>query len=155
MFGWNLLLALAWCAAWGRISMAEVAIGFVVGYAVLGCLLPGDGTARYVRRVPRVLAFACVYLVEVVRSTLLIAWDVVSPRPHHRPGILAAPLGDETDLEIAVLANLITFTPGTVALDVSRDRRVLFVHDMFIHDPESSREHIRNRYGRWVRGILR
>ena len=37
-----------------------------------------------------------------------------------------------TDTEIALLANLITLTPGSVTLDLSEDRRVLYVHAMYI-----------------------
>jgi multicomponent Na+:H+ antiporter subunit E len=48
------------------------------------------------------------------------------------PGVVAIPLDARTDVEIALLANLITLTPGSVTLDLSEDRRVLYVHAMYI-----------------------
>jgi multicomponent Na+:H+ antiporter subunit E len=48
------------------------------------------------------------------------------------PGVVAIPLDARTDAEIAMLANLITLTPGSVTLDLSEDRRVLYVHAMYI-----------------------
>jgi multicomponent Na+:H+ antiporter subunit E len=48
------------------------------------------------------------------------------------PGVIAIPLDARTDAEIALLANLITLTPGSVTLDLSEDRRVLYVHAMYI-----------------------
>jgi multicomponent Na+:H+ antiporter subunit E len=48
------------------------------------------------------------------------------------PGVVAIPLDARTDAEIALLANLITLTPGSVTLDLSEDRRVLYVHAMYI-----------------------
>ena len=48
------------------------------------------------------------------------------------PGVVAIPLDARTDAEITLLANLITLTPGSVSLDLSEDRRVLYVHAMYI-----------------------
>jgi multicomponent Na+:H+ antiporter subunit E len=48
------------------------------------------------------------------------------------PGVVAIPLDARTDAEVALLANLITLTPGSVTLDLSEDRRVLYVHAMYI-----------------------
>ena len=48
------------------------------------------------------------------------------------PGVVAIPLDARTDAEIALLANLITLTPGSVTLDLSEDRRTLYVHAMYI-----------------------
>ena len=44
----------------------------------------------------------------------------------------------ESDFEITLLANLITLTPGTLSVDVSEDRRMLFVHAIDCSDVESA-----------------
>lgn len=44
---------------------------------------------------------------------------------------------------IFTLANLITMAPGTVCLDVSEDRRFMFIHVMF-YDGNKIREDIRD-----------
>jgi multicomponent Na+:H+ antiporter subunit E len=46
-------------------------------------------------------------------------------------------------LEIALMANMITLTPGTMSLGVSRDRKFLYVHSMFIDDPETLKREIK------------
>jgi len=58
----------------------------------------------------------------------------VTPQNKSKPGILAMPLEVESDIEIMLLANLISLTPGTLSLDVSEDRRHLYVHAMFVDD---------------------
>lgn len=73
---------------------------------------------------------------EVIAANLRVAYDVVTVKHFMRPGILAIPLEAETDLEITVLANMISLTPGTLSLDVSSDRKVLFVHAMYLSDVE-------------------
>jgi multicomponent Na+:H+ antiporter subunit E len=72
-----------------------------------------------------------------VLSSLRVAQAVLSPRMPIRPGIFAYPLEVKSDLEITLLANLITLTPGTLSLDVSSDRKVLYVHGMFVDNPQA------------------
>lgn len=155
MTGWNLVIAFAWCALAGRLTLVDLLAGYAIGYGLLGWLVPSPAAHAYVRRLPRVLGFVVVYAYEVIVSTLRIAWEVVTPTPRRRPGIIEVPLDVKTDAEIALLANLVTFTPGTVTLDISDDRSRMIVHDMFIKDPEASRSHIKHRYERWVMRLLR
>ena len=94
------------------------------------------------------------FLWELVLSSIRVAWDVLSPNPRFRPGIVGVPLDLESDAGIALLACLITLTPGTLSLDVSEDRRTLYVHAMRIDDAEAFRREIKDGFERRVRGIL-
>jgi multicomponent Na+:H+ antiporter subunit E len=73
------------------------------------------------------------------------------------PGVVAIPLDARTDAEITLLANLITLTPGSVSLDLSEDRRVLYVHAMYIDggDVEAYRRSIKEGLERRVLELLR
>ncbi len=72
------------------------------------------------------------------------------------PGVVAIPLDARTDLEITLLANLITLTPGSVSLDLSEDKRVLYVHAMYIDggDIEAYRRSIKEGLERRVLELL-
>ena len=154
MVGWNLALALAWCAIVGRLTLVDLVVGYAIGYGLLGWVIPVPAARTYVRRIPRVFVFIFVYAYEVFVSTLRIAWEVVTPTPRRSPGMVQVPLDVTTDAEIALLANLITFTPGTVTIDIADDRSHLIVHDMVLKDPEASRRHIKQRYERWVMRVM-
>lgn len=65
---------------------------------------------------------------ELIVSALKVAWIVVQPRLPIRPALVAYPLTVTTDAQITLLANMITLTPGTLSVDVSADRRTLFIH---------------------------
>jgi multicomponent Na+:H+ antiporter subunit E len=73
------------------------------------------------------------------------------------PGVVAIPLDARTDTEITLLANLITLTPGSVSLDLSEDRRVLYVHAMYIDggDVEAYRRSVKEGLERRVLELLR
>nr|WP_253451995.1 Na+/H+ antiporter subunit E [Halomonas sp. Y3] len=53
------------------------------------------------------------------------------------------PLEARTELEITMVANLISLTPGTLSLDVSDDRKVLYIHAMFLDDEEELRRNLK------------
>jgi multicomponent Na+:H+ antiporter subunit E len=132
----NLLLALVWVMAVGRFTFHQLALGFALGFLVLAVVEPLWGSATYAPRVVRFLRFAVFFVRELVLSTLRIAYDVVTPRLRARPRIVALPLAARTDSEITLLASFLTLTPGTLSLDVSADRRTLYVHAMYAENRE-------------------
>ena len=76
-----------------------------------------------------------------MRANIRVAVDVATPASRANPGIVAVPLEARTDAEITLLSNLITMTPGSLSIDVSDDRSVIYVHSMFVDDPESLPSH--------------
>lgn len=152
----NLLLALVWAALAGEFSLANLATGLVLGYLILLGLVRGGvlPSSPYVGRVHRAVVLAAFFLWELVRANLRLALDVATPRFQMKPGILAIPLDATQDSEILLLAMLINLTPGSVALDVSDDRKVMYVHVMYIDTPAAARAEIKDGFERRVRQLL-
>jgi multicomponent Na+:H+ antiporter subunit E len=156
LFIWNILLAFIWTAATGPFTVANLLVGFLLGYLVLWLAYrAGDEPPGYFRRVRRLFAFAAYFVVELVRASLRVAHDVVTPKVHMRPGVIAIPLDAETDAEITALANVITLTPGTLSLDLSEDRRHLYIHAMFIEDADRLRDEIKRGFERQLLEVMR
>jgi multicomponent Na+:H+ antiporter subunit E len=151
----NLLLAIVWRAATGHGGLAHLVLGFVVGYVVLWWLQPVLGPSAYFRKLPQIIRFTGFFVWELLVSNLRVAWDVVTPQVFRRPGIIAVPLDAKTDFEITLLAGLLTLTPGSLSVDVSSDRTVMYVHCMFIDDPERMRRAIKDGFERRVLELLR
>lgn len=156
MLLWNIFLAVIWAAVTGQVTVVNLVTGFVIGYVVLWMVRRAVGpSSSYFLKVRQVAGFAVFYLWELILANLRVAYDVVTPTHHMRPGILAIPLDARTDVEITMLANLITLTPGTLSLDVSTDRRVLYIHAMYIDDAEAVRRRVKRGYERRVLEMLR
>ena len=153
----NVVLAFVWAAAAGRFTLPDLALGFGLGYLVLLFAARGTGPSPYFGKAPRVIRFALFYLWQMVLSNLRMAHDLVTPTYFMRPGVIAVPLDAKTDTEITLLANLITLTPGSVTLDLSPDRRVLYVHVMYIDhgDVDEARRRIKDDIERRVLEVLR
>ena len=152
----NVLLALSWAAIQGEFSLATLLTGHVIGYLILLALVRGGVLPQspYIGRVHRVFGLATYFLGELVRANLRLALDVATPRYSMKPGIIAVPLDATTDGQILLLSTLINTTPGSVALDVSPDRSVLYVHVMYMTTPEAAREVIKSGFERRVLGVL-
>jgi multicomponent Na+:H+ antiporter subunit E len=155
MFLWHILLALTWAALTGVFTWNNVLVGFILAYPVLFIAQRAVGSSSYFRRIDHVLRFAFFYLWELILANLRVAYDVMTPTRRMRPGVVAISLDAKTDVEITMLANLITLTPGSVSLDVSSDRRFLYLHAMYIDDVEDFRESIKKTIERRVLEILR
>jgi multicomponent Na+:H+ antiporter subunit E len=154
-FTWNLALAAVWAAVLGEVSLGNLTAGFMLGFAILAVADRLFGGSRYLEKSVRLVEFAVFFVGQLVLSSLRVAADVVTPRHRARPGIVGIPLDARTDGEITLLANLVSLTPGSLSLDVSTDRRTLFVHIMFLDDVETCRREIKQGFERRVLELLR
>lgn len=109
----------------------------------------------YFHKIRRVISLGFFFLWELLLANLRVAYAVVTPSYRMQPGIITIPLDVKTDAEITLLANLITLTPGTLSLKVSDDRRVLYIHAMFVDDPDQLRREIKAGFEQRIREVFR
>ena len=86
---------------------------------------------KYYRKLPKLMNLIVYFVKELIVANIRVAYDVITPTTHMRPCIVAMRLDAKTDLEITILANMISLTPGTLSLDLSEDRKYLFVHAIY------------------------
>lgn len=127
--GW---LFLVWIALFGAVRwnvvLGGLAVAALVTYA-LRRLAP-----RWPRALLRPLAlgrFVSLFLRQLVAAT----WDVVGllavGHDELRPAVVEIPVELATRSEIALLMNAVSFTPGTIALELHEDQ--LYVHVLSRH----------------------
>lgn len=151
-FAWNLLLALAWMILTGSFTGPSFVVGFLFGYVCLALMQRHvPGLEGYARKVPGTIAFIFYFFWQVLKSNAVVAYDVATPRLSIKPGVIAMPLEVDSAVGITILANFITLTPGTLSLDVSDDRSVLFVHAMYLDDEEGLLRDLKAIEGRIIK----
>ncbi len=150
----NIMLSIAWAALLGEFSTVNMISGFVFGYFMLWLMQSIWGTTNYSRKLWRIIIFVAYFLKELMIANVRVAYSVLAPNNQMRPGIAAIPLDIKSDAEITMLANLITLTPGTLSLDVSDDRKVLYVHGIHIYDLDEFKQDIKNGFERRVREVF-
>lgn len=146
-----ILLTVMWAALQGSFSLGNVVFGVILAGVILRFsrpvfegtgrdeASPSSGLPRPIRRTWRVLGLIFVFLGELVESAVEVARYTLQPTLQIKPAIIAYPLDVQSDREITMLANLISLTPGTLSLDVSPDRSLLYVHSISV-ETEDGRE---------------
>lgn len=151
----NLVLALAWGAVTGSFTIVNLALGFGLSSAAMWLIREQFGTSNYFRRSWLVAGLALMFLRELVMSALRVARLVLTPGMHIRPGFIAFPLTTNRNVEITLLANLITLTPGTLSVDVSDDKKTLYVHAIDVPDKDALVSDIAQGFERKIMEALR
>ena len=122
---------------WAVSCLLVLAKGGVIPTGELGRVERGIGLLGYL-------------LWQIVLANFRIAKDVISIHYRMTPGVIRLPLDVTTDQEILLLAAMINITPGSVALDTSADRSVMYVHVMNIQSAEEAKREIKEGFERRV-----
>ncbi|NND83633.1 MAG: hypothetical protein HKN46_00630 [Acidimicrobiia bacterium] len=123
---WFALLAI-WVVLWREASAAVIAGGALVAAVVELLLTTTPGVTR-VRPVGLVL-FVVRYAWMVVVSNLRVARVVLTPgHDQIREAIVAVPLTTESVFAAVLVSNAITFTPGTLTVELTEHPMVVYVH---------------------------
>ncbi len=155
IFALNVVLAVAWAALTGNISLPNILIGFALGSAALYVTRPlYPGCDRYFTRGSSWLRLILMFHWELVLGSIQVVIDVLTPQHRSRPGIISVPLDTHREMAILVLTNYISLTPGTLCLDVSDDCRTLYIHAMFTEDPDAIRRGIKDGVERRVKEAM-
>jgi len=146
----NLLLMLAWGAMTGSFTELNLIFGFALGFFAIWIIREQIGTGGYFGKTTRIFSLFLTFLKELALSAVRVASLVLRPDMALKPGIFAFELTVDRDFEIALLANLITLTPGTLSVDVSSDRKFLYVHAIDCSNIEEAKAEIAGGFERKI-----
>lgn len=128
----HVIISCLWLIATHQNTAFNWLLGVLVGYIAIAAWCLITKKSIYHIRVLRVLGLIGFFIYELIHSSARVMWDIVTPTHKSNPGFIAMPLDAKTDAEIFFTANLISLTPGTLSMDISHDRRTLYIHAMFI-----------------------
>lgn len=134
--------ALTWVLLWRDLSIANLVGGALVA-TVIEWLRSATGQKLVIRIGPALRLFGF-YLVQLVRSNARVAWEVITPDDSTiREGIVAYPLTSRSPQVALLVANAVSFAPGTLTLELAgEDPIVLYVHALHYDSEEEVLEEI-------------
>jgi multisubunit Na+/H+ antiporter MnhE subunit len=156
---WVAVLAAVYLLALGSAHPLDLAFGLVLAAALSFGLRgrlqrpQGEGPPLAARVAAAPLLLAAV-AAEVARGTWDVALRVLGLRPVEHPGIVAIPIGERTELGVAVTGLLVGLSPGSLLLDVDRERRAMLFHVIDASDPDAVRAQLDRFYQRYQRRVF-
>ncbi|MBB1021041.1 Na+/H+ antiporter subunit E [Dietzia sp. E1] len=124
----TLWLAVAWVLLWGTVEIGTIVSGLLVATLVMVVLplprVPVEGLLRPLSTAWLVLVVAF-YL---IRSSLVVAWLSIRPKPPPRSAVLRAPMRLKSDFTLALAVNTLNLLPGGIVVRVDPVARYVYVH---------------------------
>jgi multicomponent Na+:H+ antiporter subunit E len=151
----NIALALIWAALTGRFEPSNLMVGFLLGFLILWVSRRAFGNTNYFFKVPQLIGFIIYFIFELLVANIRVAYRILMPLENLQPRVIAVPLDTCDDLEITLLASLISLTPGTLSLDVSKEKCFIYVHTMNADDPDVIRRQIKEGFERRLLRLTR
>lgn len=142
----NIILAFTWMFLNGDLDFLNFVEGFVIGFIILWMSTHTETSKQYFIKSYKTLSFSIYFIYELIIANLRVAYDVITPRHRMNPAIIAVPLDLKSEMGITMLANVITLTPGTLSLDVSSDKKFLYVHAAYVKDKSEFINEIKNGF---------
>jgi len=153
-FALNIVLALIWAVLIGQIDGFNFLLGMAIGALALFFSRSIWGGARYFDRIGRTLSLVAWSALELVSAAFVEALGAFRIGKAPTSSRLEVSLVVDRDSEIALLASLISFSPRTLVVGLSRDRTKLIVQtpDDQRSDVESR---IKRRFERHILEVMR
>lgn len=114
-----------------------------------------DYTLAHPKRWIVLLAYLFYFFFEMAKANIDVAYRVITGKIN--PGIIKIAPGLKSDLAVTFLANSITLTPGTLSVDIDKDKN-LYVHwinvdEKVLADTPRPCEPICASFPKWARRI--
>lgn len=126
----NLLIAFVYMLLNESWNIVVFGVGFFIGFVIIFLMRRFFNTPFYGIKIISIAKLLVLFIVELFKSTLVVALQVTRPKLNIQPGIFRAESILKTDFEITLLTTLMTLTPGSVVMEIDPKAGVMFIHAM-------------------------
>lgn len=151
------LLSLALFAMWVLLtgfSLGHILLGAVIALGVSRVMLTLEPEPTRIRFSMAIVRLGFIVLNDIIRSNIAVARIVLFSPQERRSGFIQIPIRLTNSYGLAVLAVIITATPGTIWLQHDAQRRLVLIHVLDLVDEQAWVELIKNRYERLLMEIF-
>jgi multicomponent Na+:H+ antiporter subunit E len=131
----NIFIAWLWMFLQDSTEYLTFFAGYIVGLFILFCMRRFFTKPFYLFTFIAILKLFLIFIYELITSAILVIKHVIKPKVDVKPGIFRVKTDLKTDLEITLLSLLICLTPGSVVMEITPDKKILYVHGLNM--PES------------------
>lgn len=151
----NILTAVMWMFLQNSFTPASFVFGYFIGILILFILRRFLIFDFYLRKLWAIVKLLFLFVVELTKANVDMVKVVLRPKLNHQPGIVAVRTELESNVEITLLAALISLTPGTVSMDFSEDSRTIYIHSIDVPDKDEMIEQIHSSFERAIMEVTK
>lgn len=141
-------LLLVWLLLSHSVAPGTILVGVVLALGLVWAFDKLQPPPVRVRHYGLLAALLVRVIGDIIRSNFAVARVIVSRRPRFTSGFVTIPLTLTNPYALAMLAGIITSTPGTIWVSHDSARRVLLIHVLDLIDEAAWIERIKQRYER-------
>jgi len=109
-------------------ALIGIAISALITFIAGQFLITTEKSQHPAKRFFHFLIYIPKFFWEMIKANLEVAYLVVHPLLPIKPGIVKIKTKLTKDSAITVLANSITLTPGTMTVDVNKEKGEIYIH---------------------------
>lgn len=141
----SVIVALSWLMLGHSAELFDLIVAFILAIIIPKLMQP------FVVRTPNIhwiLAIRLIFIVlwDIILCNFRVAKQVLGPTKNLHPKWYRVPLETNHDQVNAILAMIITTTPGTVSAGIDQERGDILVHALSTDNPEADILEIKTRY---------
>lgn len=138
-FVFNLFIAVLWMLLKdeNEAHFTTFFTGFLIGIVILYIMHSFFGTQFYLRKLLAIAKLLCIFIWELILSSLVVLRQICNPKLSITPGIFTYRTALQSEGEITALALLLTLTPGSVVMEISPNGKEFYIHAMDIEQSKS------------------
>jgi multicomponent K+:H+ antiporter subunit E len=142
----SLLLFVVWLLLNNTVHPAHLLLGAALAVAIPLFTSRLTVGAPRIKKWPRLFGLTAIVFYDIIKSNLDVARLILGRESNIHPAFVWLPLAITDAHAKALLAGIITMTPGTLSSDFSEDGRWLLIHALNVPDADALIADIKSRY---------
>jgi multicomponent Na+:H+ antiporter subunit E len=141
--------------ATGTLTEENFIFGFLISFGILYIITINKQDRKYFTIIPKLVSFFLFMFWEIIKTNLVTVKESLYAKSKLKPAVVKVPLTVESDLEITILAIMVSVTPGTLVMDISDDKKVMYVHVMHVGNKKDFIDEVKNKFEKRLLEILK
>lgn len=148
----SIALFLMWLLLNQSVAPGSIVVGVVLSTVLAWVMVKLQPSRSRLRRLGRVAGFAVAVAADIIRSNVAVAGLILRGRPANT-GFMSVDVDLENENALALLACILTATPGTAFIEHDRRQKSLLLHVLDIDNEDLWRRTVK-RYEAGLKEIL-
>ncbi len=150
----NIGIAFVWALLQAEFTIQSFMVGYFLGLVILYIFKNQFSGKLYIYKWWAVFLLFMVFIKELIIANFIVIVQILRPKLNIRPGIIAFPVDLETPVQITLLANMISLTPGTLSMEISQDNKIIYIHVFNIDEQELVIKRIKESFESKIKEVV-